>query len=135
MRPDETPLADGAREIWELPVLSQEFRDGPVITAERAGLRLKYDYETETGEYAWQEVTFRGMEAFMFTAHDSCNEQQVDAYDVLVEVVNSSWVAELRKARRNPMPDVRHMRIYFDEIGCYEFVASEFVPPEPRHDE
>lgn len=136
MSPDDTPLAEGTRRLWDLPVMSQEFRDGPTVTHQHGGLRLKYDYETEAGEYDWQEVMFRGVEACMFTAHDSCDEDQVDAYDVLVEVIDSPWVAELRKTRRIPMPpDIRHLRIYFDEIGCYEVVASEFIPSARRQDD
>ena len=127
-----TPMTEGMQELWALPVLSQEFRDGPIAKIERTVLRLRFDYETEVGDYAWQELTFNGVEAFVYTAHDSCTEDQVDAYDVLVEVVDSRWVAKLQAARRTRVPALRHLRIYFDEIGCYEVAAASFDPPPIR---
>jgi hypothetical protein len=125
--------AERLREIWALPVLSQECRDGPIGTVDRDGsFRLRYDYETETGAYAWEEVTFSGVEAASFTAHESCSEEQVGAYDKLVEVSESAWIATLQSHRVSPAVGLRHFRIYFDEVGCYEAVATEFVPPPPR---
>ena len=118
------------REIWLLPVLSQEFQDGPIVMHDASGLAVRFDYETASGEYAWREFAFGGVEAFKFTAHESCAEDQVGAYDRLVEVVDSPWVAALSATRADPLPAaVRHLRIYFDEVGCYEVVASTFTPP------
>jgi hypothetical protein len=131
MSADETAMGSEAREVWSLPVLSQEFREGPVVELDRRALRLRYDYETETGEYAWQEIVFEGVEAFAFTGHSSCTADMIDAYDALVEIVDSAWVARLREAQREPAPDLRHLRIYFDENGCYDIVATAFELPEP----
>lgn len=124
-----TPTSDDTREIWSLPVPSQEFRDGPRTELERDSVRLHYDYETQTGEYAWAELTFSGVEALAFTSHESCSEQQVDAYDVLVEVTDSSWIGGIQQPRVSAAEGLRHMRIYFDEVGCYEVVAASFDAP------
>ena len=132
MSSGDISMADGPQRLWALPVLSQEFRDGPVVESVRGSLRLRYDYETESGAYKWEEVTFAGVEAFAFTSHESCTEDQVDAYDVLVEVVDSAWIRQLQAARVAPTPRLRHMRIYFDEIGCYEVAAADFEPPPTR---
>jgi hypothetical protein len=131
MSNDDATVDSEAREIWSLPVLSQEFRDGPVVELDRCAVRLRYDYETESGDYAWQEIVFEGVEAFRFTGHASCTVDMIDAYDVLVEVVDSAWVSRLQEARREPAPPLRHLRIYFDELGCYEVVATGFDAPEP----
>lgn len=129
-RSGEWAVSVGVREVWVLPVLSQEFNDGPVVVQDGTQVRLRYDYETETGKSAWREVAFFGVEAFMFTGHDSCDEDQVAAYDRLVEVIGSSWLTGLAASRRYPIPTgARHLRIYFDDVGCYEIVATSFVAP------
>ena len=128
----DTSMTDGPRGLWSLPALSQEFRDGPVAEFVRGSLRLRYDYETNSGAYKWEELTFSGVEAFAFTSHESCTEDQVDAYDVLVEVPDSPWIRQLQVARVAPTHQLRHMRIYFDEIGCYEVAAADFEPPPAR---
>jgi hypothetical protein len=121
-----TPKADDTRQLWLLPVMSQEFRDGPKVEFERDRLRVNYDYETETGAYKWAVLEFAEVEAFAFTAHESCTEQQVDAYDTLVDVPDSKWIQALEEPRVSRIVGRRHMRIYFDEIGCFEVVATDF---------
>lgn len=79
MSADEAAMGSELRKVWSLPVLSQEFREGPVVDLDREGLRLRYDYETETGEYAWQDIVFKGVEAFAFIGHASCTAEMVDA--------------------------------------------------------
>jgi hypothetical protein len=128
---EETAMGNEVRKIWSLPVLSQEFRDGPVTELARGTLHLRYDYETKTGEYAWQEIVFEGVEAFSFVGPASCTPEMIDAYDALVEVVDSAWIARLREARPDPTQGLRHLRIYFDELGCWEVVAARFQTPRP----
>ena len=117
------------REVWSLPVLSQEFRQGPVVELSGGAILLRYDCETEAGEYAWQSMAFDGVEAFAFTSHSSCTEDMIEAYDALVEVIGSPWVARLQAGRGEPAIGLRHLRIYFDEVGCYEVVARGFTAP------
>lgn len=111
--------------VWELPCRSQEFREGPLVSQGPATLTLAYDFETETGDYAWEQAQFSGVAAFTFTAAVYCNEEQIGAYDRLEVVAASHWAADLRAEGSA----LRHYRIYFDDVGCYEVLASAFVPP------
>jgi hypothetical protein len=115
-----------ATTVWELPHLSQEFIEGPKLRLEPGErLVISYDYEQRGGGYAWEELTFEGMVAFSFTEHRYCTAEQYHAYDELQEVSDSSWIARLRDAPSG----VKHYRIYFDDIGCYEVIAMGFTPP------
>lgn len=114
------------RVAWTLPHLSQEFHKGPVLKQpgfDRAV--LSYDFETESGTYAWEEILFLDTAAVRFTFAQVCTPEQISAYDKLVVVDESDWPDQLHR----PSADLRHYRIYFDDIGCYEFLARSFVPP------
>src|SRR5437899_2538635 len=39
--------------IWTLPVRSQEFEQGPQVLISSGRVTLRWDAETETGDYAW----------------------------------------------------------------------------------
>src|ERR1039457_841422 len=99
-----------ARELWPLPFKSQEFMDGPQFLQTIGELRLRLDHETEVGTYTWSAIVFRGVYAFNFTAHASCRQDQVRAYDRLMEIVSSEWLSSLGANDRL----LRHFRIYFD---------------------
>jgi hypothetical protein len=112
--------------VWQLPAKSQEFDEGPKIRQD-PGERfiISYDFELDSGAYAWEELVFIGTVAFRFTESRHCSEDQVGAYDRLQDLGRSDWFRELRQ----PPADVHHYRIYFDDIGCYEVLAAAFVPP------
>lgn len=97
----------------------------PVIRHTDEGVVLGYDFETESGAYAWEEITFVGVVAYGFTYAAHCTREQMEPYDELADVVGSRWARELKEVDEG----CRHFRIYFDEIGCYEFLAKAFVPP------
>jgi hypothetical protein len=112
--------------VWSLPAPSQEFMHGPGILVTPGKVTLRWDSETETGAYEWSSADFTGVEAVTFTAHSSCTPEQARAYDRLVKVDPSDLLATLRGAGPKFL---QHFRIYFDEIGCLDVVAEEFVPP------
>jgi hypothetical protein len=113
--------------VWSLPAPSQEFMHGPGILVTPGKVTLRWDSETETGAYEWSSADFTGVEAVTFTAHSSCTPEQARAYDRLVKVDPSDLLATLRGAGPKFL---QHFRIYFDEIGCLDVVAEEFVPPK-----
>ena len=120
-------MADNYEELWLLPVKSQEFMQGPQLLHTLSELKLRFDYELPDGKYAWSALIFKGVEAFEFTGHSSCTRDQVRAYDRLVLVLDSNWLS-----RRAPdRGGLKHYRIYFDEVGCYDVAATMF---EPRDD-
>ena len=112
--------------VWSLPAPSQEFMQGPHILVSPGKVTLRWDYEAETGTYAWSSAEFTGVEAVTFTAHSSCTLDQARAYDRLVKVDPSDMLPGLRGAG---LKFLQHFRIYFDEIGCLDVVAQDFIPP------
>jgi hypothetical protein len=112
--------------VWSLPAPSQEFMQGPHILVSPGKVTLRWDSESVTGTYEWSSAEFTGVEAVAFTANSSCTPEQVRAYDRLVKVEPSDMLSGLRGAGPKFL---QHFRIYFDEIGCLDIVAEEFVPP------
>lgn len=111
--------------------MSQAFNEGPIAMLTRRTVTLKYDYESESG-YVWAAIVFQGVHGFQFTRDYSCEPNQIDAFDKVVEVQSSSWVKQLLAARPSAVPTmpVKHYRIYFDNVGCYDIAAENFEPPQ-----
>jgi hypothetical protein len=97
--------------IWSLPAPSQEFMQGPHILISSGQVTLRWDFESESGSYAWSSAEFVGVEAVTFTSDDSCTPDQVCAYDRLVKIEPSAMLTGL-KGVRSKFP--QHFRIYFD---------------------
>jgi len=112
--------------VWQLRAPSQEFESGPQLAREFDALKIRYDFETDTGAYEWEEVTFTGVVAFRFTDAAHCSPEQIGAYDKLQIVNSSAWPSQLDGP---PIDQVNHYRIYFDDVGCYEVLSRGFVPP------
>lgn len=112
--------------VWQLPCMSQEFDQGPTIRQDTGDqLAIAYDFEQEAGDYGWEEILFTGVVGFRYTASRYCSDEQVGAYDQVEAASDSEWAAAVPDAP----PGLRHLRIYFDDIGCYEVLATGFVPP------
>jgi hypothetical protein len=112
--------------IWTLPVRSQEFEQGPQVLISSGRVTLRWDAETETGDYAWSSASFVGVEDVEFTSFGSCTPEQAQAYDRLVKVEPSDKLAALRGSASKFL---QHFRIFFDEIGCLDVIAEDFQPP------
>ena len=51
------------------------------------------------------------------------------AYDTLVEIEESFWIAEMEVDVPEPYRDEwnpRHFMIYLDSVGCFEFLAQSW---------
>lgn len=101
----------------------------PSLTQRGDQLDLVYDYETDSGQYQRAAISFRGVEAFSFTSFELCSPEQVAAYDKVIAIHSSEWLKRLRSQRAIKEGTVLHYRMFFDEVGCYEIIASEFHPP------
>lgn len=114
-----------SRAVWSLPCLSQEFNEGPVLKPGLDHIAIAFDFETPGGEYTWAELRFSGVVAFAFTSARHCTEDQIAAYDKLLLIEDSPWLAALPACA----PDVVHLRIFFDDAGCYDVLARAFELP------
>ncbi len=73
-------------------------------------------------------LRFVNVRAYRFRAEGHCTPWHVeDAYDTLVEVEHSAWVAELIAAERSEAGSrwrIRHLLIFIDGSGAFEVAAE-----------
>ena len=122
-------------DSYVLPEPSTALLSEVLLTKRGGTLTLRYDYDRDGQAYR-SGLRFLGVRAHRHRAESHCTDAHVrDAYDALVEVDPSEWVAELRDAARAKGQDGRemhHYMLYLDSAGCFEVVASawEALPEE-----
>lgn len=89
---------------------------------------LRCTYERNGSMYTGG-LRFRRVRAYRFRDESHCTSWHVeDAYDTLVEVEQSDWIAELLAAEPSESGvqwNVRHFLIYVDAAGAYEIAAED----------
>ncbi|HEY6793902.1 MAG TPA: hypothetical protein VI248_04385 [Kineosporiaceae bacterium] len=125
-------MADEVRELLPLPVPSTEIDD--VWLKDSAGA-VTVGFEYGEDEPRVDGLRFIRPRAYRHRAESHCTAWHLEAYDRIVEIVDSSWVAELRQAMPIDMRhlfEMRHFMSYFDSFGCYEVVAQAWSPLSER---
>jgi hypothetical protein len=90
---------------------------------------IRFDYEREESGVVGGFV-FGRVRSYRHRAESHCTVWHIDAYDVLTEIENSEWVAELLDATPADMRgnfEMHHYIIYFDGSGCFEVVARSWA--------
>lgn len=125
--------------LGEISVPSTELEE--VVLRDFAGsVTIRFEYELDD-RLVSGGIEFQGIRAYRRRAESHCTKWHIaDAYDTLVEVENSEWVAELLAAMQPDMRDMfemHHYMIYLDSVGCYEVVAASwrFLPETPVGEE
>lgn len=106
----------------------------PSVSTEEATLvdrggevELRCVYERDGG-LRTGGLRFSWVRAYRFRAESHCTSWHVqDAYDVLVEVEASDWIAELRAAEPSGATwdrPIRHFLIFVDSAGASEAAAE-----------
>jgi hypothetical protein len=93
----------------------------------QAGGDTMVTYVRETTDQRFEGgIRFLRARAFRFRAEAHCTVWHVEgAYNQLVEVEDSPWVAELdRPGPPSRTWEMHHYMVYIEDSGCYE-VASE----------
>ena len=89
---------------------------------------LRCTYERDGSMYVGG-LRFKGVRAYRFRAEGHCALWHIeDAYDTLVEVELSGWVADLLAAEPSEtwgQWKIRHFLIYIDSAGAYEVAAED----------
>ena len=133
------------KELWVFPVpsaggLASDVKlIHPDIYNDKADAMLLFDYyvkslsdATGTDEVFSSGVSFRASQAY----RHSCDMFVTcfDAYDTLIEIEDSEWVAEMRQINREIADywDIKHYAIFLDSNGLYEFIARGFKILEPK---
>lgn len=91
---------------------------------------LSYEYESEKiGFVISEQMVFDGVESFRCTYYVACDVEMIEAYDRVVDLGISQWLedvtANLKSAKWNSV-GLKHLRIFFDDGPCYEFLCRSF---------
>ncbi len=122
------------KELWRIPVPSTQVQ-GEQLLFNGGNALLRFDYY----DVEKNDAMFTAGILFDFVAgfkHDSEGfaTTLMDAYDRLVEIIDSEWVAEYRKTNQRAanLFDIKHYAIFLKSCGLYEFVAADFTIQEVR---
>lgn len=117
-------------KLWEFPVPSTCIADGGVKLIYPGGdALLLFDYYDEKKDDA---IFNSGILFDAVQAHRHSSEKFVnylfDAYDSLVEIIDSDWVCQLRKVNKEIADhwNIKHYAIFLDSNGLYEFIARSY---------
>jgi hypothetical protein len=120
-----------------LPVPSTSLASDPVF--EHPGGEALLRLEFQRGRVKMRGgLRFEKVRAFCFRAEGHCTVWHVEgAYDTLVEVTPSAWVADLLRAEPGETWgrwEIRHFMVFVDGAGCYEVAAEtwSWLPEEER---
>lgn len=123
--------------LGSIPCPSTEIVGEPEVQVSGTDLALSFVFEDESDARFVAGVEFTGVRAFRKRAESLCAAWHIEgAYDTVVEVVDSGWVAELmaeasdRSKGRFPM---RHFLLYLDSFGALEVAgaAAVLLPARP----
>lgn len=111
-------------KVFDIEGASQEFSQSPQLENKGRNVILKYDFETETGEYNWSGITFINVITYRITS-SICEElYMISAYDSVSIVKNSKWIKEIKNVYQGEeLFDFNHYVIHFEDYGSYEFIA------------
>lgn len=114
-------------EVIPLRFSTAETDQGPMLELRRASLTLRYDAEDEE-RVVWTRLEFAPVFAVRFTADPSVTAWMLEAYSKVCEVESSEWIRQIEAAAHEghrALQRARHFVVYFDDVGCFEVVASD----------
>jgi hypothetical protein len=122
---------NSTKPLYRVPVPSTEFEP----EAHMCGHTLRFHYYRD-GKLYRRGIRFKAMPATRTRAERCCTPWHLDAYDRLIEVENSKWVAEIRADTQEMWRNkwqMHHYMIALDSAGCFEVIAEawEILPEEP----
>lgn len=119
-----------------MPVPSSALTRGPSFTALlKRECELSFYVESDDGDQK-AGILFSGVEAYKCTYMTARSVEMINtAYDKLVRIEGSSWLAEVKAnsaeyytKRQGGPKELQHLIICFDDGPCYEFICVEFKP-------
>lgn len=120
-----------AEIVWKTTTPSTAFHKG-VVFSKLSGRKcsLEYSYEGEEDSSVISEkLVFGEVESFKCTYFSACSIEMIEAYDKIIDVGSSNWLAEIKhnlSETEADSSDLKHFRIYFDDGPCYEFICRSF---------
>lgn len=122
---------DTKHPIYTVPAPSTDFTREAYLDCSGIIPTIRYQYSSDEGILN-SGIKFNQIFAFRNRCERLCTAWHIeDAYDTLVEIIDSSWIVEL--GRDVPAPYIsdwkpRHFMIYLDSVGCFEFLAKDWEP-------
>lgn len=120
--------------VYEIPMPSTESVTDAMLNVFGAAPVIRFDYYRD-GVPNRSGIRFHQALAARTRTERCCTAWHIEgAYDTLVEVEESSWIAELRNDLADRWKDeqeMHHYMIYLDSAGCFEVIAESYeVLPE-----
>ena len=119
---------DGRKVLYQLPVASTEFSFEAILY----GNEIRFGYVADSLE-RFGGIRFKRTWAKRTRSENACTVWHIDGvYDTLVEIEDSSWVAEVqaetieRQRKLGESWNMHHYMIYLDSVGCFEFLAESW---------
>jgi len=115
-------------KLWTLPVLSSEIEEGININNEGMDMILSFYINHENEIKRNFEIRFKSVLCHMHTS-ERFTKKLYDSYDTLVCLEGSEWLNNLKilNPRDFDYWNPKHFVIYFDSVGQYQFIASDFL--------
>lgn len=131
-------MTDEKIELAVLPL--ESMRSEPIFVAPAGDASIKFEFERGQ-RLVRGGLHFEKVRSYRYRAESHCTYWHIhDAYETLVEVVGSSWVAELVDVQpldRRDQWEIHHFMVYVEDDGCYEIAAQSWswLPEESIDDD
>ncbi len=119
--------------LWKMPTCSSGRFDDRLRQLDRRVVEISI----HDGEQPAERLVFGGVESFRVTYHHACTLDMIKAYDRVIELPETPWLAEIRQQllkAGDSANGLRHLRMYLDDGPCYEFVCRTFSAEAFDHD-
>ena len=116
------------KKLWKFPVPSTAIRETKLIcSGTGAQLLFSYDDIHHNDVLLHSGITFDMPQAYRHSS-EAFVTSLMDAYDYLVEVEGSEWVAGMKKTnpRIADFWKIKHYAIFLKSNGLFEFIARGF---------
>jgi len=118
------------RQLIAVPVASTSFTTEAYFDGQGVCPAIRFGYRVDGVEHLGH-IQFSAVPAFRTRSERCCTVWHVEgAYDTLVEVEDSPWVAEIRadtSAQWRDRWEMHHYMIYLDSAGCFEVMAESWT--------
>lgn len=110
---------------YELPMFSSSLEREPQIEFKNMDVKIIIKGYDENDVICETEIKFITVIGFKHTSPRFTSELY-DAYDKVVEVIDSDWLEELKKINEEDFAywSPKHYVLYLDGFGIYQFVAQ-----------
>lgn len=124
------------RQLITVPVASTSFTTEAYFDGKGVYPAIRFGYRRE-GIEQLGHIQFSRVLAMRKRAERCCKVWHVEgAYDTLVEVEDSPWVAEMRADTNERWRNewgMHYYLIYLDSVGCFEVIAESWSASFDHH--